>query len=644
MTHAKASSVGDGLRAVRLWAVLIALLVGVVAPMTLPGAARADDGQGPPVAAVVSRENAERQAALVAAEDRRLTEIRTVASLGRWQGKNWKTPYRLSSGSGYTLVLTASSVPYTLEDLQKLAPQTLLRMSDGSFLLTENIVVAARATLHLSAPGGLTLRLASGSNGFATLVSFGGTVELEGEQGAPLTITSWDANRAAPDLRTVDGRAYVRAIGGQFEAKYVRFSHLGFWSGRTGGLSLTGQDRPNTGAIESLGQTRKADDGVPSLLDDVAKQPAGPLQEGQAPTLKYTVPELDYVSTRIADTTIDGDAFGLFVSGANGVQIDRSTIKNSSIAGVVLHRYVTNGAISKTVSEHNVGDGITLDRATTGITINESTARSNSGSGFSLSGRALADGPSAAGSPLTNYGNSSISNSVATGNGHYGIEVTGGFKMGLQNNRIMGNDMGIVVTGPASDVSITGNTVRNTQRHGIALLDGVTASTVTGNVVDGAGTGVYLRGSSAEVRGNTVQRARSHGVSLVGSVSGTQIEYNVLAGSGPSALDIGRSNGHVVRTGNQVGGWHDTSPWYFLFKKLLHPMTALWTLIALLVVTSAVRGRGRPREIEHPYAHQQIVLRQHLQLPVPASVVDMRGYDDTAEGRHARENAGLATE
>jgi parallel beta-helix repeat protein len=629
----------------RRGAMLLALAIGAAASLSAAPAARADDVPGIPVPAVVSAENAARQAALVAAEDRRLTELRTVASLSRWQGKNWKTPYRLSSGTGYTLVLTPSSVPYTLKDLQKLAPQTLLRMSDGSYLLTENIVVAARATLHLSAPGGLTLRLASGSNGFATLVSFGGKVELAGEQGAPLTITSWDVNRAAPDLQTVDGRAYVRAIGGQFEAKYVRFSHLGFWSGRTGGLSLTGQDRPNTGAIESLGQNRKADNGVPSLLDDVSEQPAGPLQEGQAPTLKYTVPSVDYVSTRIADTTIDGDAFGLFVSGANGVQIDRSTIRNSSIAGVVLHRYVTNGAISKVVSEHNVGDGIVLDRATTGITINESTARSNSGSGFSMSGRALAEGPSAAGSSLANYGNSSIANSVASGNGHYGIEVTGGYKMGLQNNRVLDNDMGIVVTGPATDISITGNTVRDVERHGIALLDGVTASTMTGNVVDHAGTGIYLRESSAEVKGNTVQGASSHGVSLVGSVSGTKIDYNVLAGSGPSALDTGRSNGHVERSGNQTGGWHDTSPWYFLFKKLLHPMTALWTLIALLVLTSAVRGRGRAREIEHPYAHQQIVLRNHLLLPSQESVVDLNAREDTVErGRHARERAGTVAE
>jgi hypothetical protein len=562
-----------------------------------------------PEVPVVTAEAADRQAALVAAEDRRLTEIRTIAALSRWQGKNWKTPYRLESGSGYTLVLTPSSIPYTLADLQRLAPQTLLRMSDGSYLLTENIAVAARATLHLAAPGGLTLRLASSGDGFTSLVSLGGRLELAGEPNAAVTITSWDVDRGTEDTRTVDGRAYVRAIGGQFEAEHVKFSHLGFWSGRTGGLSLT--DRPNTGAIESIGSDESLG-GIPSLLNGISLSPAGPLQEGQAPTLRYAVPAVDYVSSRIAHVTIDKNAFGLFVSGANGVQITESTIRNSRIAGLVLHRFVRNGVITKTVSEHNVGDGFALERATTGITISESTARYNTGSGFSISGRPLADGPSASGTSLRPYGNSSIANSVATGNGHYGIRVTGGINMGLQNNRVSGSEMGILVIGPARRVSVTGNHVADAATHGIALVTGVRGATVTGNVIDNVSTGVYLRDSAAEVKGNTVQRAAAHGVSIVGRTSTTSVEYNVLSGTGASALDAHRTDNEIAVLGNQTSGWHDTTPWYFVFKKLLQPMTALWTLIIALVGLSAIRGRGRNREVVHPYQHTQIDLREHI--------------------------------
>jgi uncharacterized membrane protein YdfJ with MMPL/SSD domain len=76
-------------------------------------------GGGRPEPAEISSQDAEMQAATLAAEDRRLIEIRTVTSLARWQGQNWKTPYRLGTPSGYTLVLTPRSEAYTVDDLQE---------------------------------------------------------------------------------------------------------------------------------------------------------------------------------------------------------------------------------------------------------------------------------------------------------------------------------------------------------------------------------------------------------------------------------------------------------------------------------------------------------------------------------------------
>ncbi|MCW2715531.1 MAG: putative rane protein [Frankiales bacterium] len=568
---------------------------------------------------------AESSAAHVAAEDRRLTEVRTVTSLARWQGQEYKTAYRMSTGTGYTLVLTARSAPYTVGDLLQLAPQTFLRLSDGSYLLSEHIVVSTGATLQLSQPGGLSIRLASSSKGFVSIVSLGGRLELQGEAGAHLAVSSWDLDEGKVDTDLADGRAYVRSLGGQFDARFLDASHLGFWSGRTGGIALTGTDRPNTGAIEPLGSATQR--GVPSVLEGVTTQPAGPLQQGQRnPNLNYAVPVLDYVSSNIRDTTIDGNAFGLFVSGANGVQVVDSEVRGSVIAGIVMHRFVTNGLISKTVARDNAGDGVTLDRATTGITLSEVTANGNAGNGIRVSGRPIAEGPSATGSATNSFGGNSVANSTANGNGNFGILVQGGFNIGVQNNRVTGNDMGIVINGPAERVSVTGNEVGNTRRHGIALTEQVTASTVTGNVVDGAATGIYIRASQAQIKGNTVQGARSHGVSLVGPVGGSNIGFNVLAGAGASALDVRRSTGDVVMGENRVDGWDDTSPWYFWFKKLLQPMTALWAVIALLILTSAARSQRRPAVVVHPYAHQ---MAHHGPTLMPGDrVVDLTERDD----------------
>lgn len=419
---------------------------------------------------------------------------------------------------------------------------------------------------------------------------------------------AWDLGVGTEDDVLTDGRAYLRAIGGQFRAEYVKLSHLGFWSGRTGGLALTGTDRPDVGAIGSDLSDEPGDSAGSHLLQDVSVEPAGnlPAQSGGA-TLAYSVPGLNYISSNLSNVTVANNAFGLFASGANGLQISDSSFTDNLFGGVVLHRYVTNGVINTTTSSRNGGDGFTLSRATSSIAISESTAERNAGSGFRLAGRPLADGPSAVGASLRSYGNNSVSNSVATNNGHYGIEVLGGFNIGLNNNRIDGHEMGIMINGPARQISVTGNTLRNSARHGVALVNGVSDATVTGNVVEESSTGIYLRDSSGQVTGNTVQSAGSHGVSLVGEVGGSDVSFNILAGGGPSALDTMRAEGNVATSTNNADGWHDTSPWYYSLRKLLQPMTALWVAIAGLLAISAVRNRRIGRGVMgHPYAHQTI--------------------------------------
>nr|WP_240896698.1 right-handed parallel beta-helix repeat-containing protein [Kineococcus vitellinus] len=453
----------------------------------------------------------------------------------------------------------------------------------------------------------------------------GGELRFEGEEGAPVVVDAWNPQAGEVDTATADGRAYVRVIGGQFEASYATFSDLGFWSGRTGGVSLTGTDRPNTGAITSGDSS--AQDAAPNVLDGASVQPAGPLEPGQSvPNLDYHVPAFDYVSSRVTQTTFERNAYGLFVTGADGVQVSDSTVRDSLIAGIVLHRYVSNGIVETTTTADNAGHGLSIDRATTGITVQSVTARGNAGDGVRVNGSPLADGPSATGASTASYGGNSVTDSTVTGNGHYGIEVVGGRNLSVANNTVSGGTMGIVVREEADDVSVTGNRVTGSTRHGIALLDGVQASTVTGNVVGGAATGIYLRDAVAAVRGNTVEDARSHGISLVGAVGGAEVRLNALSGRGASALDSMRSTGEFTSAQNVDQGWDDTSPWWFWFRKLLQPMTALWVLLLGLLAVTAVRGVGRERSIVHPYAHQ-MAHQGGVAVPAPgepARIIDVR--------------------
>ncbi|NJC86634.1 right-handed parallel beta-helix repeat-containing protein [Planosporangium mesophilum] len=600
----------------KVWArrALVPVLLAATVCGWTPTAATAGPSADP--APGVSVEESERQASLVADEDRRLIQVRAVTAVAPAKGgANWYKPYRLDTGSGYTLVLTQQSAEYTIADLLKLAPETFVRQNDGSYLLTENLYLNSGAKLMLSNPGGLTLRLASTSNGFVSIVSFGGKLTIQGTPQARTTITSWDPRTNKPDTDVRDGRAYIRAIGGQFSMEYAKIQSLGFWSGRTGGLSLTGTDRPNTGDVDApahLTKDQRHEAKAQRLADGPAKsdedpgfggvlaQPSGPLV---TPDSRFTVPGLSYVSGKISQSVVTDNAFGLFVSSANGIHISDITVEKSREDGVVMHRFASSAVIERTTSRRNGGDGFVLSRATREVRISGSTAEGNAGNGFTLSGQPLAKGPSASGESTASYGSNSVSNSVVRDNGHYGIEVLGGLNVGVQNNEVVGGDMGIVARQSSDKVAITGNRLRDQRRQGIALRDGVTSATVTGNVIEGADTAIYLRDSVAEVRGNTIQKATNHGVSLIGETGRTVVSYNVIAGVGPSAVDTSRANGKLVIKENPMFAWHDTSSFWVKFRHYASPMTMLWAAILLLILFAAVKGRRRVRGlIVHPYA------------------------------------------
>ncbi|GAA3243376.1 right-handed parallel beta-helix repeat-containing protein [Actinocorallia longicatena] len=560
--------------------------------------------------------DAEKESALVSDEDRRLNQIRSVNSVNdKKLVKKLKDPYRLSTGAGYTLILVERKTPYTIADLVKLAPQTFVRQSDGSYLLSENIYVNSGATLSLYNPGGLTLRLASSPAGFVSIVSFGGNLRFAGAANAPMKVVSWDARAGKPDKDPRDGRAYLRAVGGQLTVDYTSVEDLGFWSGRTGGLSATGTDRPNTGAtVSEQNEHRTKDQRHQDKKDRQEKNktpqegpvtprdgsstvlPSGalPVPGGNAGT-DVTTPDQSFVNLTITRSKITGNAYGMFVSGANGVQMNDVTVENSMVHGVVLHRFTYNGRIERTLSRNNRGDGFVISRAAHDIRITGSTAEGNYGNGFTLNGQALAKGPSAAGESIEPYGNNTIENCYGRNNKRYGIEVLGGINVSVQNNEVSGGDMGIVVRQGAQHATIVGNQVKQPKRQGISIRDGVTDSAVTGNVIDGVTTGIYVRDANPTVRSNSIEGATLHGVTLVGSVGGSLITFNTVTGAGPSAIDKARSHGSVKVEKNQTFGWHDTSSLWVQIKRVLSPLTLIWCLIIFVLGTSAVQARRRKK-------------------------------------------------
>ena len=417
---------------------------------------------------------------------------------------------------------------------------------------------------------------------------------------------------------------------------YVDVVDLGFWSGRTGGIGLTGTTRPATGSTSgpttytgAHGKTAqkvqkrqkptgpaKSNDSNTLGSNGVTSQPAGPLG---TPDSQFNVPGLSYVSVQIDHDTITGNAFGLFISGATGIAVTDTQVTGSLIAGVVLHRFATQAVIQNVDASHNDGDGVIISRAAQQVQITNCTAYYNAGNGFTVNGQPISVGPSASGEPMGAYGNNSVSNSVSQGNGHYGIEVLGGLNISLSTNSIVGNTMGIVIRRGAQKVTISGNKLTRQNREGISIRDGVQAVTVNNNVIDGAATGVYVRNATADVAGNTIRGASIHGVTLVGSDSGSLVNGNTISGIGPGAIDTNREHGKVDTAGNQTAGWFNTTTLWIRIKALIRPLTVVWICLFLLIAFFTVKGhrtrtgKGKRHAMRrakaalgaHPYADQR---------------------------------------
>src|SRR5699024_5824749 len=164
------------------------------------------------------------EAAQARAEDLRIADVRSMVDSSRWAFAPGAPPLTLPTGGTSPVVLLAREEPYTLAAHAEAVPEAVAREEAGALLTPSP--------------------LASTPESFASLVSIGGTLAVAGAEGEPLRITGWDSSRDRADEETADGRAYLRALAGAVRARDVDLSDLGFWSGPTGGLALTGSDAP----------------------------------------------------------------------------------------------------------------------------------------------------------------------------------------------------------------------------------------------------------------------------------------------------------------------------------------------------------------------------------------------------------------
>lgn len=615
-----------------------------VAPSVGPSAVSEDqlNDQDTPVGAYAGDPAAE--AALVQQEDRRLIDVQLVAKGILVPELDVTHPFRVTGSAVSTLVLTAREAPYTLDELATLAPNSIVKGTDGVYDINESLVVLKGASLDLHARSGLKLRLASQEQGFVSIVTLGGTLVIRGNAGMPAEVTSWDAVAGAPDTKTSDGRAYIRAEGGQVSLTDTSFADLGFWSGYTGGISLTGLAQTfglgfgDTSAEQtgSLGDT--TDGATGSDRDNTGAQSIvtttdqGVIEDQAGSSL---VPE--GVTAYLSSLKIDGNAFGIFAANTTSLELHDSAVTNSLIDGIVFHRQVSHSTVENTTSSNNVGDGFRISRGSDTILLEDVTATGNGRNGITINAGPLATGPSAVGLSTAVYGDHTVRDAVLTGNAASGITVIGGDGVTLSRNRIESSPFGIVVQNATKNLRIADSTFSSIAKQSIALRDGV-AGTVIQNIIRGGAIGIYLRDSAAQIDHNTITGVHGHGITIVGAANGTSITSNVISGSGSSPIDTARGDGaEVPRHSNNTDEWAYQSLTDVVVDNVKRPLTLMWVMLAALLLFTAISGfRQRKRGFGSPYRDRTPLHMYSRGLVDPTSI----------EGAHApllmRSRADLA--
>jgi len=603
-----------------VYGVISGLTVGLLAGLAVVNIENlreaAEEGDAAPASRVVHGEtyegDGEQESRLVQAEAERLVYVRTVAPSAQFTEGFAPGPFRLRTGTGFTLVLPAREQAYTLEELAGFAPDTLVRQGEGTYLLGENVAVLAGATLDIRSNDdavGLSLRLASDEHGFATIVGLGGSISVTGTEQHPVQISSWNARIGAVDVRTADGRAYLRAVGGSATFSHVSVSDLGFWSGATGGLSLTGTDDGIDDGIDD-GTDDGTDDGdtaaapgTPVAPVEASPAPGGaPLLQPRATTT--AAEPVTAVTASLDSVLLAGNAFGLFVTRAAGVTIRDSEVRDSLVDGLVLHRAVTGSRVIGTTSHNNAVDGIRVSRSSTGNVFAEVVSAGNGRNGMFLDGQPLASGPSSAGTVPRSAGDNRVLDSTVRDNARYGIVISGGAGVVVAGSRIESGESGIVVDKAADAVELTGNTLRSQRDQAIALRDDVAEAVVSGNTISNVPTGIYVRNAGAVLSANELRHVSNHGVTLVGRASGVAVTHNTVAGNGSIAVFTENARGGAV-AGNDLVGWQPAPSLETVVRSIFQPLTIVWILVGLAILVASLATASRRRGvIDHPYAER----------------------------------------
>ncbi|MCC4248550.1 MULTISPECIES: right-handed parallel beta-helix repeat-containing protein [Microbacterium] len=475
--------------------------------VTAPPTADATDGPAVP----------KTPAQLVADEDARLAAVAALAPDDPALVEQWNTVV-LAPRSGQ---LTG----YGVADL--IAAGAVRADDDRTLTLIRNVVVRRGAELDFF--GGGTVRMLSSAQGTTSIVVWGGILGVFGDEDDPLVFTSWDEAAVAPDLDESDGRAYVRARDGVLGIGHAEFRDLGYWSGRTGGLAVTG-----TG-------------------DDRA-------------------------SAGIVSTKITGLHYGVFFSDTTEAGIQDSTIENSTMTGIEATNGASDTTIERTTVSGSGGDGISISRQSTGTKITDSTVDGSAGWGVRVDGAALADGPTSGGYGLSPAEGFALTGSRVTGNREGGVRVISTDTTEIRSTRVEETRTAVLVQGPSTGLTVTDADLTSSDLRALDVSGEITDATVSDSRLAGRRIALELTGAAVIVRDNDLRVASGFAVELSEGAR-ADITGNTFHGVGQDVV-ASWSGSRTMQADNVQTDW--TFQWAWVGWMNEHPMMWMWSLVLLI--------------------------------------------------------------
>ncbi|MCS5714666.1 right-handed parallel beta-helix repeat-containing protein [Herbiconiux sp. CPCC 205716] len=355
--------------------------------------------------------------------------------LVRLQDARWSLIAR--TGAPATRADTVDVVPAgTRVSLDQLVARgSATRVDDTTVLVTRSVFVARGAVLDLTAPG-QSIRLLSGAHGAVSIVAWGGTVTLAGTTDSPVALTSWDEDAGASDLDVSDGRSYLRVHEGTLSIDHANVADLGYWSGRTGGIAVTGT-----------------------------------LAAASTATVTHSV--------------ITGQHIGLYLAFSAAPTIDDTLVRASSAQAVVLANGTSSPVISASTLTGSGGDGLVVRPGVDDVTLTGSTVTRNGAYGIRADGRPQADAANSSGFSVEGSWGLAIDGSTIGDNRAGGLWVRGTGGVDLEGNTVDQRTVGLRLTDAQGTVAQ--NTVHVEPGDGIVLEGASTAVTARANLVTGEG-------------------------------------------------------------------------------------------------------------------------------------------------------------